>query len=200
MPVHAPGAATDLPSGVQRPSSTEQRPAEEHMTETQDVIDRPVETTPHDDDRPASAPGWHTMHRTLTRSGRGALERKALYAVQREMEALSAAVLVQLLLWPETISAWAERSHIKPSVAYNMLAGVKSYHDARSKLAERLGVTKPDLDYLIDARRPLPTSQRLPLPPDGWVPERPSSDPAPTPAEAHEDSRELHDEQGALPL
>jgi hypothetical protein len=136
------------------------------------VSDREVSAAPATDAMHVgpTAPPWNTMDRVRTRSGRGVLERKALYAVQRELEALPASILVQLLLWPETISAWAESAGVRSSQAYNTLAGVKWYHDVRQKLADRLGVSKPDLDYLIDARRPLPTSQRRPMPADDWSP------------------------------
>lgn len=165
------------------------------------VSDREVHPTPTAESVHAgpTAPPWNTMDRARTRTGRGVLERKALYAVQRELEALPASLLVQLLLWPETISAWAESAGVRSSQAYNTLAGVKWYHDVRQKLADRLGVPKGDVDYLIDARRPLPTSRRRPTPADDWSPSADASARA-RPAEPSDIDSASPPAQGRLPL
>ena len=113
------------------------------------------------------------------RDGSSVPERKAVYRVQTKIAAMSASLVVQLLLWPDQISDWAKEVNVRPSVVYNMLAGPRSsspqwpykpYHRVRELLAKRLGITKEQLDYLIDAPRPQPRS-RIPLdPPLGGFP------------------------------
>lgn len=113
------------------------------------------------------------------RDGSSVPERKAVYRVQTEIAAMSASMVVQLLLWPDQISDWAKEVNVRPSVVYNMLAGphsaspqwpYKPYHRVRELLAKRLGITKEQLDYLIDAPRPQPRSRTPQDPPLGAFP------------------------------
>ncbi|HXE56942.1 MAG TPA: hypothetical protein VNK43_02990 [Gemmatimonadales bacterium] len=85
---------------------------------------------------------------------------------------MPASLVVQLVLWPETLADWARAESLTPALVYNALARFKPYHRVRDRLAQRLDVPKRVLDHLIDARRPLPTARRPPVPPDargrGW--------------------------------
>ncbi len=105
------------------------------------------------------------------RDGLSALERKALYRVHTELPAMPASLVVQILLWPETITDWARDESVTPALVYNMLGGFKPYHGLRERLAQRLGVTKSAVDHLIDARRQQPSTRRIPEPPDDFAPD-----------------------------
>jgi hypothetical protein len=105
------------------------------------------------------------------RDGLSALERKALYRVHTELPAMPASLVVQILLWPEKITDWARDEGVTPALVYNMLGGFKPYHGLRERLAQRLGVTKPAVDHLIDARRQQPSTRRIPEPPPEFVPD-----------------------------
>lgn len=100
------------------------------------------------------------------RTGTGRIERKALYAMQQEIGALPASLIVQLLLWPDTLSEFARQEGVSPGLVFNTLAGHKTYRPMREKLARRLGVELREINYLIDAERQLPSHQRRPEPPD----------------------------------
>jgi hypothetical protein len=105
------------------------------------------------------------------RDGLSALERKALYRVHTELPAMPASLVVQILLWPEKITDWARDENVTPALVYNMLGGFKPYHGLRERLAQRLGVTKPAVDHLIEARRQQPSTRRIPEPPPEFVPD-----------------------------
>lgn len=100
------------------------------------------------------------------RTGDSVLERAAVQRARLEIAAMPASLVVQLVLWPETIAAWARTERVPSSVVYNALHRVKPYHRVRDRLAERLDVSRPALDALIDRLRPLPASLRPPAPPD----------------------------------
>src|SRR5215208_5942287 len=112
------------------------------------------------------------------RSGRNAIERKAVLRVRQEIAAMPASLVVQLAIWPDHVAAWARTEGTSESVVYNMLAKRKPYARVRERLARRLGVPMSMLAHLIEARRPLPASQRLPeantfggaLPPEAPLP------------------------------
>src|SRR5215208_7712571 len=96
------------------------------------------------------------------RSGRNAIERKAVLRVQQEIAAMPASLVVQLAIWPDHMAAWARGEGTSESVVYNMLARRKPYARVRQRLAQRLGVPMGVLAHLIEARRPLPAAKRLP--------------------------------------
>ena len=98
------------------------------------------------------------------RSGRNAIERKAVLRVQQEIAAMPASLVVQLAMWPDHVAAWARAEGTSESVVYNMLARRKPYVRVRQRLAQRLGVPMGMLAHLIEARRPLPAAKRLPEP------------------------------------
>ena len=100
------------------------------------------------------------------RDGLSVLERKALYRVQLEIAAMPASLVVQILLWPDKMTDWARDEGVTPALVYNMLGNFKPYHGLRQRLAERLGVSKGELDHLIEGNRAQPTSRRIPDPPD----------------------------------
>ncbi|HKG91856.1 MAG TPA: hypothetical protein VKA84_08200 [Gemmatimonadaceae bacterium] len=104
------------------------------------------------------------------RSGRNAIERKAVLRVQQEIAAMPASLVVQLAIWPDHMAAWARAEGTSESVVYNMLARRKPYARVRERLARRLGVSMGVLAHLIEARRPLPASKRLPEPEGGVAP------------------------------
>lgn len=113
------------------------------------------------------------------RDGSSIPERKAVYRVQTEIAAMSASMVVQLLLWPDQIADWAKEVNVRPSVVYNMLAGPRSstsqwpykpYHRVRELLAKRLGITKEQIDHLIDSPKPEPRSRTPQDPPLGSFP------------------------------
>lgn len=96
------------------------------------------------------------------RTGATAVERIAVRTVAREIAAMPASMVVQLALWPDELARWARSTRTDTSVVYNALAGRKPYRAVRERLAARLGVSPGVLGQLIDAARPLPTSQRDP--------------------------------------
>ena len=85
---------------------------------------------------------------------------------------MPASLVVQIALWPDKLSDWADEMGIAPSVVYNMLAGTKPYHRVRALLARRLNVYKQSLDHLIDAPRPEPLAELPPEPPPPARPRR----------------------------
>src|SRR5215208_563795 len=97
------------------------------------------------------------------RSGRNAIERKAVLLVRQEIAAMPASLVVQLAIWPDHVASWARSEGSSESVVYNMLARRKPYARVRECLARRLGVSVIVLAHLIEARRPLPTAKRLPV-------------------------------------
>ncbi len=125
--------------------------------------------------RPANVPG-PPMHPILTptfgghhpaedlpeRTGTTAVEQLAVRTVAREVAAMPASLVVQLALWPDELARWARHTRTDASVVYNALAARKPYRAVRERLAGRLEVTPGALGQLIEARRPLPTSQRDP--------------------------------------
>ena len=99
------------------------------------------------------------------RDGLSVLERKALYRVQLEIAAMPASLVVQILLWPEKLTDWARDEGVTPALVYNMLGNFKPYHGLRQRLAERLGVSKGEVDHLVEGNRALPSARRIPDPP-----------------------------------
>ncbi|HEY0778361.1 MAG TPA: hypothetical protein VGD56_10395, partial [Gemmatirosa sp.] len=114
----------------------------------------------------SSPPVGFAGHRDLEalpeRTGSTRVEQIAVRTVAREIAAMPASLVVQLALWPDELARWARRTRTDASVVYNALAGRKPYRAVRERLATRLEVTASVLGQLIDAARPLPTSQRDP--------------------------------------
>lgn len=104
------------------------------------------------------------------RTGRTETERRAIARLASDVAAMPASDVVQLLLWPQNLADWARDSGVAPAVAYNMLARFKPYRRVRELLAARLEVPGWVLDHLVDAPRPLPSSQ------SSILPERPQPD------------------------
>lgn len=112
------------------------------------------------------------------RDGSGALERMAAYKLTRVLPALPPSKIIDLLLWPQTMAEWARAEGISSNLVYNTLSasampgGAKRKEGAplRERLARRLGVPRREIDYLIDADRPVAETVLPPTPPDGWEP------------------------------
>lgn len=96
------------------------------------------------------------------RTGTTLVEQIAIRTVARDVAAMPASLVVQLALWPDELARWARNTRTDASVVYNALAGRKPYRAVRERLAARLGVSPGVLGHLIEATRPLPTSQRDP--------------------------------------
>ena len=99
---------------------------------------------------------------SIERTGTTRVEHLAVRAVAREIAAMPASLVVQLALWPDEIARWARATRTDSSVVYNTLAARKPYRAVRERLASRLEVSPAVLAQLIDAQRPLPTTQRDP--------------------------------------
>lgn len=126
-------------------------------------------------ERDASAPVGRARRE---RTGRNAVERKAVFRVQTDVASMPASLVVQLAVWPDDIARWARTAGEDESLVYNMLARRKPYFRARETLARRLQVNVAVLSHLIEADRPLPTAQRPPGP-DGSPSLGPFADLAP---------------------
>ncbi len=111
---------------------------------------------------PASVPFRPSAPRDLQleRTGSTRVEQLAVATVTREIAAMPASLVVQLALWPDEIARWARETRTDASVVYNALAARKPYRAVRERLATRLEVAPAVLAQLIEAQRPLPTSQR----------------------------------------
>ena len=96
------------------------------------------------------------------RTGRNAVERKAVLRVQTDVASMPASLVVQLALWPDDVAHWARAAGEDESLVYNMLARRKPYYRAREALARRLQVSVAVLSHLIEADRPLPSARRPP--------------------------------------
>ena len=96
------------------------------------------------------------------RDGTSPLERLAVERMRLDVGSMPASDVVQLVLWPDTVAAWARDASVAPAVAYNMLSRFKPYRRVRELLAHRLDVPTFVVDHLIDAPRPLPSALRVP--------------------------------------
>ena len=88
--------------------------------------------------------------------------RAAIRNVEANLAALSASEIVQLVLFPSSLSGWAAEADVDEAQVGNLLRHYRPYVALRAALAERLGVTQAILVHLIEARRALPASKRLP--------------------------------------
>lgn len=88
--------------------------------------------------------------------------RAAIQNVERHIAALSASEVVQLVLYPESLAAWAGGAGVDDSQVANLFRRHRRYNRLRALLATRLGVPIAVLDHLIDATPAVPASKRPP--------------------------------------
>ena len=97
-------------------------------------------------------PGDHAAAGWRLRRGTNALEQAAERVVAREIAAMPAATVVGLLLWPDTLSAWARGEGFTSSAVWAALAGAPS-EVVTARLARRLGVSWREMLALIEHER-----------------------------------------------
>ena len=95
------------------------------------------------------------------RRGDDPIIRAALANVGANLAALSASEVLQLVLFPDTLTAWAARSDRTAAQVFNMLRRTRPYAQLRIALAERLEVPPAVLNHLIDAAPAAPFAHRL---------------------------------------
>jgi hypothetical protein len=85
----------------------------------------------------------------------------AVENVRRQVASLSASEVVQLVLYPEPLAAWAQGVGVDESQVANLFRRHRTYARVRVMLADRLGVPLAVLGHLVDgapavsaARRP----------------------------------------------
>jgi hypothetical protein len=86
--------------------------------------------------------------------------RIAVDNVTRNVAALSASEIVQLVLYPEPLAAWAEDAGVDESQVANLFRRHRIYSRVRQMLADRLGVPLGILAHLVDAAPAAPAHQR----------------------------------------
>ena len=86
--------------------------------------------------------------------------RAAVDNVRRHLSALSASEIVQLVLYPEPLVAWAKGAGVDDSQVANLFRRHRRYTRLRTLLAARLGVPISVLDHLIDAAPAVPAAKR----------------------------------------
>ncbi len=99
------------------------------------------------------------------RPERGAADpilRAAVANVAANLAALSASEILQLALFPDTLTAWAARSGRSAAQVFNMLRRTRPYGQLRLALAQRLEVPPALVNHLIDAEPAPPAAHRLP--------------------------------------
>jgi hypothetical protein len=106
----------------------------------------------------ATGPGTQSRRR----SGEHPIIRAAFTNVVRNVAALSASEIVQLVLWPDNLAAWSRTVGEDDSQLSNMFRRHRAYTRLRRRLAERLDVPVSVLDHLIEATPALPMSRRAP--------------------------------------
>jgi len=94
------------------------------------------------------------------RSSEDPIVRAAVENVTRHIAALSASEVVQLVLYPETLVAWAKGAGVDDSQVANLFRRHRRYTRLRVLLAARLGVPIAVLDHLIDATPEVPAAKR----------------------------------------
>lgn len=88
--------------------------------------------------------------------------RAAVDNVTRNVGALSASEIVQLVLYPQPLAAWAEGAGVDESQVANLFRRHRRYARVRQLLTERLGMPLLVLAHLIDAAPAAPTTHRSP--------------------------------------
>lgn len=161
-----------------------------------EALDELVETPAageHDEPEPA-ATGASPSRPPAVRDGSSLLERRAVARVEQQVQHFTASAVVQLLLWPQTLTRWAAEHGFSDSAVFNCLCwtSLLEYRPLRralsATLAERFGedavVAERALDVLIETpAAPWPRAARgggprrtnqidlpLPLPAEGREP------------------------------
>jgi len=104
--------------------------------------------------------GDETPGRARERGSADPLVRAAVDNVTRHIAALSASEVVQLVLYPEPMAAWAATARIDESQVANLFRRHRRYVRVRQLLADRLGVPVSILAHLIDAAPAVPEAKR----------------------------------------
>lgn len=87
--------------------------------------------------------------------------RLAVANVAANLPALTASEILQIALFPDTVTAWATRAGRTAAQAFNMLRRARPYAQMRIALASRLEVPPAILDHLIDAELAGPRAHQL---------------------------------------
>jgi hypothetical protein len=88
--------------------------------------------------------------------------RAAIENVERHIAALSASEVVQLVMYPESLAAWASGAGVDDSQVANLFRRHRRYSRLRTLLATRVGMPISVLDHLIDAVVAVPAAKRPP--------------------------------------
>ena len=85
------------------------------------------------------------------RDGRALLERMALQAFERKLASLPASQLIEVLVFPKSLKAFAsEDLGRSPVQFYAVVRALRRYQRCRDQLAARLGVDADDVADLLD--------------------------------------------------
>jgi hypothetical protein len=116
----------------------------------------------HHSSTPPPTPGTPTPE--VVRQERRAGDPIVLLAtgnVAANLAALSASEVLQLALFPDTLTAWAARAGRTSAQVFNMLRRTRPYAQLRIALAQRLQVPVGLVNHLIDAEPAPPAAHRL---------------------------------------
>jgi hypothetical protein len=114
---------------------------------------------------PADTGGGVTSTREASSIERGLedpIVRAAVDNVQRHIASLSASEVVQLVMYPESLAAWAGGAGVDDSQVANLFRRHRRYNRLRALLATRVGMPISVLDHLIDAVAAVPAAKRPP--------------------------------------
>jgi len=117
------------------------------------------QSSPHTPPFPPTTESANATGRTERRSD-DPIVRAAIDNVRRHLAALSASEIVQLVLYPEPLVAWAKGAGVDDSQVANLFRRHRRYNRLRTLLATRLGVPITVLDHLIDAQPAVPAAKR----------------------------------------
>lgn len=112
--------------------------------------------------RPPEQPGSWPQEQRAERRLSDPVVRAAIGNVEANLRALSASEVLQLALFPDTLTAWAGRVRVTPAQVFNTLRRTRPYAQVRQALADRLEVPVAIVSHLIDADRGPPAAHRLP--------------------------------------
>jgi hypothetical protein len=101
-----------------------------------------------------------TWHNDRERGAADPIVRAAIDNVARNLAALSASEIVQLVLYPEPLAAWADGAGVDESQVANLFRRHRIYSRVRQLLADRLGVPLTIIAHLVDATPAAPATQR----------------------------------------
>jgi hypothetical protein len=107
-----------------------------------------------------SFPAMERWHNDRERGDADPVVRTAVDNVTRNLAALSASEIVQLVLYPEPLAGWAEGAGVDESQVANLFRRHRIYARVRQLLAERLGVPLTVLAHLVDAAPAAPSTHR----------------------------------------